>query len=724
MKSWKKLTLGGAAAALLLALLAVVALRVLYPPAKIKSIALEKIQTALGREVRIETASVGLGGVSLEGLEVSDLPDFKTGKCLSAGKVRLAVPLVSLLLKRELRVNSFVLDDWSVRVVRRKDGSLNVSQMPEKPEDGSEKAKPAGPDAEREPMPLEVRTLSLTGGTVEYVDEAAGTSVKLTDTVLEASDLSRDRAFPATLGFKYAVKGTRDVSGSLRFSGTVDPGAGKPAAAKIDLAPLEVALGKLRLRVEGSVRDFTGPEAELRLSVPKLPEAEVRKWVKGLPKGLPLPAALNGTLSVKAAKDALDLRKLELKSKGLSVSVSAKQTPGKWELGPSRLSWGGSKLELSGSFPRTDGVKPAKSGKKKKKKRKRGRKPKPAPFTLKLKAKPLFLPDIAAWAPPAKAYKLAGKAFLDLTVAGTGSSADVSGTARLAGAGLTAGGQTLSGLKGKVTLTPARVRGKVSGKLGKGDLSVLVDARNPRGPKTSLRIEGSLSVLDLSSLPEASKKTPKKTPQKAAKKPKKKGKGQMAASGKLTIGKIVHPKFQAGESRLNWALKGLSSDPAKLNGSVDFRLGDGSFKDLRTLAKKKPMLRVVLMPLLILQRTAGKVKGVKYPKFDEVTFKDITGNYVFSGGRMSIKESHMDTSLAYVKMTGTADLVKDRLDLKVSNKLLIKQIRGPIGFKVKGSLSNPQVKLDAASILKQPEVEKALKKGQDFLKGLFKKRRR
>ena len=80
-------------------------------------------------------------------------------------------------------------------------------------------------------------------------------------------------------------------------------------------------------------------------------------------------------------------------------------------------------------------------------------------------------------------------------------------------------------------------------------------------------------------------------------------------------------------------------------------------------------------------------------------------------------------------MTGTADLGKDKLNLHISNRLPGKTVAGPIGFKVRGSLKDPKVRLDPVSILKQPAVQKPIKKGkevlqkkgQELLRNLFKR---
>ena len=66
-------------------------------------------------------------------------------------------------------------------------------------------------------------------------------------------------------------------------------------------------------------------------------------------------------------------------------------------------------------------------------------------------------------------------------------------------------------------------------------------------------------------------------------------------------------------------------------------------------------------------------------------------------------------------MAGSADLGKEALNLKVDAKLS-GALKAPIAFQITGTISDPKVKLDAASVLKQPEVNKALEQGKDLLK--------
>src|SRR5512140_1431693 len=122
--------LGGAVliAALALAGL-VVFLKILYPPERIKSLAVEALSKRLGREIRLKNASIGLWrGISLEGLAVSEQPDFKAGTFLTADRIS-ARPSLEPLLHRRLVLQRLTLEAPSVRIIRHAGGKFNFSDL-------------------------------------------------------------------------------------------------------------------------------------------------------------------------------------------------------------------------------------------------------------------------------------------------------------------------------------------------------------------------------------------------------------------------------------------------------------------------------------------------------------------------------------------------------------------------------------------------------------------
>src|SRR4051812_16351231 len=86
----------GAAAAL-------VALKAFLPEPKLRAMIVERARKQLGREVRLTHISVGLTGLHLSDLEVSERPDFAAGTFLKVETFSLR-PSWRALLRRKLVV--------------------------------------------------------------------------------------------------------------------------------------------------------------------------------------------------------------------------------------------------------------------------------------------------------------------------------------------------------------------------------------------------------------------------------------------------------------------------------------------------------------------------------------------------------------------------------------------------------------------------------------------
>lgn len=323
-------------------------------------------------------------------------------------------------------------------------------------------------------------------------------------------------------------------------------------------------------------------------------------------------------------------------------------------------------------------------------------------------------------------YAVSGKADLDVKVAGRPDAPELAGTGRVTGLGATVSGLAVTEAALTLSFDPKRVKAALSGKLAGAAVALDVDAKD-YAKTPDVRVTGKLASLDLTSwaarkepAPPLSGSAPAGAPQgkAAADKP-------LSTSGRLEVGPVKHPNFQAESAVFDWALTGITPDLGALGGKATLKVGKGRFDDLAKFGSKHPLLKAALFPLIVLQKTAGIVKlPLPLPNFDKVAFSEITGDYAFAKGLMTVKESHMDAGGSYVTTTGTADLARDKLDLRIAVKLgglLQGRIAGPLAFFVRGSLANPETKPDVAAIIKQPGVEQVIDQGKKLLEGIFKR---
>lgn len=684
---WAAYAAGALAA---LALTAAVAVRVFLPPAKVKALALEKLGKSLGREVRLADASVQLSGVRLAGLEVSEVPDFKAGKAFKAKSVTASPRWWPLIARREVLVGALTVESPEVW----------LSPAPE-PKPGKKPAAPPGPSALRAApaAAFSVASLSVKGGAVTYAD-AKGLTASLKGLALEAKGVRLDGPVPVSLAFDFTVRsGGAAHAGRLELQGTVDAGGGDPAKAALTVEPLSLTCDGLKARASGRVSDFSAPQVEAELTLPKVAGV--------LPAGSALPA-LSGPLKARMTAKGLAVETLELKGEGASLSLKAAQDGAKWRVSSLEAAWGALRLAASGTADTG-----AKGG---------------TAVDFKARLEPLALADAAKLVPGAAAYEAGGIFSADLAAKGPAAAPALSGEVTLKGASFTVAKQRVTALDGKLSLSPDSAAGTLKGRLNDAGFEAKLDGSDLRkAPR--VRLDARLDKLDLSSLPAAQRAQgtgtePATAPAPSAQDPAAK---PFHVQGTLTVGAVKHPNFEAALSKLTVDLKGRGADPARLEGSVAVRVGPGRFEEMSLLAAEKPLVKALLLPVVVLQKTASFIKVPFFPRFDTVTFSEIRGDYALKDGVLTVRDSKLDGSTADAELSGTADLVKETLDMRAKVKIGGQgaiRLGGTVAFKVTGKLKQPEVAVDPVSLIKQPAVEKAvdqtLKQGAELLKGLFK----
>src|SRR5688572_513161 len=91
-------TLLGIAVGLLV--LITIAVRLFFPPAKLRGIVSEQVRTRLNREVQLGDVQLGLGGLTLKRLKLSEAPSFTAGVFLAVDHVSVRWALLPFLSKK------------------------------------------------------------------------------------------------------------------------------------------------------------------------------------------------------------------------------------------------------------------------------------------------------------------------------------------------------------------------------------------------------------------------------------------------------------------------------------------------------------------------------------------------------------------------------------------------------------------------------------------------
>ncbi|MBI3565872.1 MAG: AsmA family protein, partial [Elusimicrobia bacterium] len=302
---WLKAAAAAALVAALGAVAAVLTLKSFFPEPKLRAMTVDAAKRQLGRDVRLEGIGIGLTGVSLRGLEVSEKPDFAAGTFVRVESFRLR-PSWKALLKRRLVVASVSADGLSLRVVKGADGRFNYETLLSS--GGAPAA--AGPSKPAEAAPeLDVRRATVTRGKVQYADRVAGADWTASDLELDLRDFGLAAPFDLETTARVVGKaGSRPVDAKLAFKGRVDLARGDRAAFKAEVRKLVVEAEGARLSATGKAAGLDAPKVSF--------EAELSAAGKELLRA-------SGTAAV-GAEVAADVK---AKTPGLDTTLLAKLLP-------------------------------------------------------------------------------------------------------------------------------------------------------------------------------------------------------------------------------------------------------------------------------------------------------------------------------------------------------------------------------------------------------------
>ncbi|MDD5301945.1 MAG: AsmA family protein, partial [Elusimicrobia bacterium] len=239
---------------------ALVALKAFFPEPKARAYAIDAARKQLGREVRLTRIDAGLTGLHLQGLAISERPDFAAGTFLSVETFSLR-PSWKALLRRKLVIASASAEGLKVRVVRNADGSFNYDTLASSAPAGAAAAKPTdqAPSAD-----FNVRSLSVSRGEVDYRDAAAGAAWAVSGLALKLDGFSLSEPFDLDVSLRAKGKaGERPVDAALAFAGTVDLARGARDKFKLEFKRLSAEADGLKLTAKGKISGLDATEAAL-----------------------------------------------------------------------------------------------------------------------------------------------------------------------------------------------------------------------------------------------------------------------------------------------------------------------------------------------------------------------------------------------------------------------------------------------------------------------------
>jgi len=190
-------------------------------------------------------------GVSLTDVQLGNPKGFEEKELVSVKSFEVRVKFLPLLSK-DIQLKRFILEGARIVVVKNKDGRLNLQAIGKKadaPQKEKKAAAPAGSGGTGLPIKsLTVGELSVTKGSVLYIDHTKGTKQEVSDLTLQLKDVSLDRPFQ--LAFSANLDGK-----PISAEGKIGPIGKEPGKGTMSLDIAVKALKELQMTLKGKVVD-------------------------------------------------------------------------------------------------------------------------------------------------------------------------------------------------------------------------------------------------------------------------------------------------------------------------------------------------------------------------------------------------------------------------------------------------------------------------------------
>jgi uncharacterized protein involved in outer membrane biogenesis len=307
-----------------------IALKIWLPPQKVRQLIVEQAGRYLHREVRFKSVELGvMKGLELEGLEVSEKPDFKAGVFAGVETFRLRIRLLPLLNKKVV-IDEITVTGPNLFVVELKPGVFNFSDLliasaaPKGPQ-----AKPAGPAL---PFALQASLVEFENGRITYENKATGACWRVGRLHGAIKDLSLAQPFGVAAGLEAEQVAPGHLNARLDLDGQVDLSWMSSGKLSLDIKKLSADISGLALSLSGPVhldgdtikaedlkgklasgtlaikaviRDFNmAPDAQLEASLSELDAAKLLELKDAAAGWPPAPAAEKGVKEAKSAAAA------------------------------------------------------------------------------------------------------------------------------------------------------------------------------------------------------------------------------------------------------------------------------------------------------------------------------------------------------------------------------------------------------------------------------------
>ncbi len=658
--------------ALVLAVLGVaglITLRLMFPPEKVKTLALDYAKNTLHREMSFDKLSFNLIGVTLDNFALSESATFKEGTFVKADKLIVKVALLPLLKKR-VEISTIEIDGLDVNIVKQKDGAFNfdslLSSSTAPAEETTENTAPAEKNTESQnssSLVLLAENISIKDCNFYYNDLQTGTKTDVEDLNIEILHFDLASPFNTVISFTTAFDQEGGISISVPV--TLDFTA---SLANLDMSKAYVKVNKIsadyktvQFLLKGDVTNFKTPQANLTGSLSGINNAVLSELVPDLPN-FTLPVI---NLTLKAGAD-LATSSAEISQASLSVQDSGLKVSGK-------LNWGGESPTYN--------------------------------LSANLKTN---LSQIVQMTDTIGDFKPAGQIAGSFKATEKKQNKDISGTVTLKDVSVFYAPFTANSLNGTIKITSLDDIScdSFTGLLNGEKFTSSFSYKNVK-EVMNLVLNLDLAGLKMDAFPsqdsaqEETDSTEGKGQETTAhSKPEQNTETFMNVKANIKVGSVQVPYFRTDGFSIQADLSQISSSMTKTNGNVSFMLQPGAITNLDSFVKENKIVKILLLPITLVRKVAGMLNIELFPaenenKKGEITFTSGEGAYSFTNGLMTLDKTSFISKVTNLNGSGNINFANQALDMKVSATVLTSQT--PIVIKIGGTMDNPTGKLDVVN---------------------------
>ena len=679
MKKLLKLCFKIAIVIVILGVGALIALRLMFPPEKLKAMALEYAKNNLQREISFDDISLNLVGVTLDNFAISENTTFQNGTFAKADKLVVKIALKPLFQKR-IEIATVQLDGLAVNVIKQKDGTYNFDTfLPADADDTQTNPQPQT-DAQTDDVKAQsafvllANKIAANNCSFSYKDLQTGMNASVSKLNLEINQFDLAEPFDVKINFNtaYQQKNGPAVSIPVNIALRVFLAGLDMQNAYVTVNDISASYKTVHFQLTGGIRDFTAPQMDLTGTLSGINNAIFADFLPNLPN-FSLPVI---NMNLKAAADlqnsyaTISQAKLAI----MDSALSAYGTIGWNGPTPTYAIDGNLTTDLSQIVHMTDTVAGFNPG---------GIINGSFKATDKQEGK-----DISGMV----TFKNLSALYEPFTVSELNGTIAFSSLDNISSNTLTG---LLNGEKFTSSFSYRNIK-EVMNIVFNLDLAKFTLEKLPGSSSEPAPAAETAAAASQTQTPSETQ-APAGTAVSVSEEP---SSLLMNLTANVKVGAIDIPYFRTDGFTLNAKLTDVTESMSKANGTVSFTLQPGAITDLDSFVKENKIVKILLLPISLVRKVSTALNVELFPVQEdtqkgEITFASGEGVYTFTNGVMQLEKTTFNSQVTDISGTGNINFYTQELDMQVSATILTSQT--PVIIKIGGTLDNPSGKLDVIS---------------------------